>query len=140
MNILIRAIKTSLSIRTSLSINILIILIRAIRTSLSINILIRAIRTSLRLQPYAFKPDLNHQTNKSTFDEKKLNGGDGLIDNVTFERVRDEKFPPGWVKEIRVRKTGDKQEDQFYIDPASGYKFRSKLLPSRRTAVEPMDH
>ncbi|KAK1374794.1 hypothetical protein POM88_030987 [Heracleum sosnowskyi] len=75
----------------------------------------------------SIKPDLNHQMNKSKFDEKKLNGGDDLIDNGTFERITDEKFPPGWVKEIRLRKTDDKQRDQFYIDPISGYKFRSKV-------------
>lgn len=32
----------------------------------------------------SLKPDvsLNHQINKSKFDEKNLNGGDDLIDNV----------------------------------------------------------
>ncbi|XP_017235269.1 uncharacterized protein LOC108209063 isoform X2 [Daucus carota subsp. sativus] len=45
----------------------------------------------------------------------------------TFERVIDEKFPAGWVKEIRMRKTSDKHKDQFYIDPVSGYMFRSKV-------------
>ncbi|XP_074330836.1 uncharacterized protein LOC141668052 isoform X1 [Apium graveolens] len=68
----------------------------------------------------SFKPEvsLNHQTSKSKFDEN-------LIDNGTFERVTDEKFPPGWVKEIRTRKTGE-HKDQFYIDPVGGYMFRSK--------------
>ncbi|CAI9093985.1 OLC1v1029613C1 [Oldenlandia corymbosa var. corymbosa] len=35
-------------------------------------------------------------------------------------------FPPGWVKESRPRKM-DSRKDPYYIDPISGYEFRSKM-------------
>ncbi|WCJ26217.1 hypothetical protein M5689_008052 [Euphorbia peplus] len=36
-------------------------------------------------------------------------------------------LPPGWVKEIKTRMSaGRKHKDPFYIDPVSGYVFRSK--------------
>ncbi|XP_020084515.1 uncharacterized protein LOC109707565 isoform X2 [Ananas comosus] len=33
-------------------------------------------------------------------------------------------LPPGWIKEVRCRKTGH-GKDPYYIDPVSGYEFRS---------------
>ncbi|XP_074568256.1 uncharacterized protein LOC141824821 isoform X2 [Curcuma longa] len=46
------------------------------------------------------------------------------------EHVHDKKkdssgeLPPGWIKEIRSRRSGNKK-DPFYIDPVSGYEFHS---------------
>ncbi|KAI4315389.1 hypothetical protein L6164_028204 [Bauhinia variegata] len=37
-----------------------------------------------------------------------------------------EDLPPGWMKEVRVRKGNGNRKDPYYIDPDSGYVFRSK--------------
>ncbi|KAL3498796.1 hypothetical protein ACH5RR_041528 [Cinchona calisaya] len=42
---------------------------------------------------------------------------------VDKSNVLDE-LPPGWIKEIRARKSHG--QDTYYIDPVSGYEFRSK--------------
>ncbi|GLT78249.1 hypothetical protein SLA2020_497890 [Shorea laevis] len=45
---------------------------------------------------------------------------------VTEKYVADE-LPPGWIKELKVRKSAcGKKKDPYYTDPASGYVFRSK--------------
>ncbi|KAI3689563.1 hypothetical protein L2E82_47524 [Cichorium intybus] len=39
-----------------------------------------------------------------------------------------EGLPPGWIKEVKSRLcAGRERKDPFYIDPVSGYVFRSKL-------------
>ncbi|KAL8498371.1 hypothetical protein ACS0TY_021625 [Phlomoides rotata] len=46
---------------------------------------------------------------------------------VGIERHTDDDLPPGWIKEIRIRKSGNKmRKDPYYTDPVSGYIFRSK--------------
>ncbi|GAB4856890.1 hypothetical protein Ancab_014808 [Ancistrocladus abbreviatus] len=46
---------------------------------------------------------------------------------VVVERSVDEGLPPGWIKEIRTKKTGNKtRRDMFYINPETGYVFRSR--------------
>ncbi|GAU19487.1 hypothetical protein TSUD_77310 [Trifolium subterraneum] len=47
--------------------------------------------------------------------------------NVTVENSTVEDLPPGWIKEVKIRKhrSGIKK-DWFYIDPVSGYVFHSK--------------
>ncbi|KAK2439011.1 methyl-CpG-binding domain-containing protein [Trifolium repens] len=47
--------------------------------------------------------------------------------NVTGEKSTVEDLPPGWIKEVKIRKhkSGIKK-DLFYIDPVSGYVFHSK--------------
>ncbi|KAK9293326.1 hypothetical protein L1049_021318 [Liquidambar formosana] len=42
------------------------------------------------------------------------------------EKVEAEGLPPGWIKEIRVKKKARTiRRDPYYIDPVSGYVFRS---------------
>ncbi|XP_010273135.1 PREDICTED: methyl-CpG-binding domain-containing protein 13 [Nelumbo nucifera] len=47
--------------------------------------------------------------------------------NVVLKDVTEE-LPPGWIKEIRVRRKTckTKKSDTYYIDPVNGYEFRSK--------------
>ncbi|PNY04952.1 methyl-CpG binding domain protein [Trifolium pratense] len=47
--------------------------------------------------------------------------------SVTGEKSTVEDLPPGWIKEVKIRKhrSGIKK-DWFYIDPVSGYVFHSK--------------
>ncbi|KAH1235588.1 Methyl-CpG-binding domain-containing protein 13 [Glycine max] len=46
---------------------------------------------------------------------------------VVVEKSTVEDLPPGWVKELKIRKNSKGiRKDPFYIDPASGYVFRSK--------------
>ncbi|XP_073028115.1 uncharacterized protein [Primulina eburnea] len=46
---------------------------------------------------------------------------------VAAESSSTEGLPPGWIKEIRTSKSGNKiRKDPYYTDPASGYVFRSK--------------
>ncbi|KAJ4706059.1 Methyl-CpG-binding domain-containing 13-like protein [Melia azedarach] len=45
---------------------------------------------------------------------------------VVIEKAVAEGLPAGWIKEIKVTKTGHKvRRDPYYIDPVSGYRFRS---------------
>ncbi|XP_075476098.1 uncharacterized protein LOC142517645 isoform X8 [Primulina tabacum] len=46
---------------------------------------------------------------------------------VAAESSSKEGLPPGWIKEIRTSKSGNKiRKDPYYTDPVSGYVFRSK--------------
>ncbi|XP_031269363.1 methyl-CpG-binding domain-containing protein 13 isoform X1 [Pistacia vera] len=72
----------------------------------------------------------------------------GRKDKVYIEKVEAEGLPPGWIKEIRVTKTANKvRKDPVYIDPVSGYFFRSMRDASRyletgkigRLAYKPKD-
>ncbi|XP_073307688.1 uncharacterized protein [Primulina huaijiensis] len=46
---------------------------------------------------------------------------------VAAESSSMEGLPPGWIKEIRTSKSGNKiRKDPYYTDPVSGYVFRSK--------------
>ncbi|KAF9668329.1 hypothetical protein SADUNF_Sadunf15G0117400 [Salix dunnii] len=45
---------------------------------------------------------------------------------VVIEKTVPEGLPPGWTKEIKITKKGGRiRRDPFYIDPVSGYVFRS---------------
>ncbi|KAI9161602.1 hypothetical protein LWI28_018983 [Acer negundo] len=56
----------------------------------------------------------------------------GRKDKVLIERAEPEGLPPGWIKEIKVSKSAHKvRRDPFYIDPVSGYIFRSMRDVSR---------
>lgn len=49
------------------------------------------------------------------------------IDLDVIEKSSAEDLPPGWITEAKVRKGGNgNRKDLFYVDPASGYVFRSK--------------
>ncbi|XP_020216110.1 methyl-CpG-binding domain-containing protein 13 isoform X2 [Cajanus cajan] len=49
------------------------------------------------------------------------------IDLDVIEKSSAEDLPPGWITEAKVRKGGNgNKKDLFYVDPASGYVFRSK--------------
>ncbi|KAH1223381.1 Methyl-CpG-binding domain-containing protein 13 [Glycine max] len=52
---------------------------------------------------------------------------DNRVDPDVVEKSPVEDLPPGWITEAKVRKgdTGNRK-DMFYIDPVSGYVFRSK--------------
>ncbi|KAK3220758.1 hypothetical protein Dsin_014728 [Dipteronia sinensis] len=72
----------------------------------------------------------------------------GRKDKVLIERAEPEGLPPGWIKEIKVTKSAHKvRRDPFYIDPVSGYIFRSMRDVSRyletgnlgRLATKPKD-
>ncbi|XP_015570736.2 methyl-CpG-binding domain-containing protein 13 isoform X1 [Ricinus communis] len=46
---------------------------------------------------------------------------------VKIEKSTVEDLPTGWIKEIKIqRKTNGIRKDPYYIDPVSGYVFRSK--------------
>lgn len=48
------------------------------------------------------------------------------------EKAASEGLPPGWIKELRVRRKGRKiRKDPYYIDPVSGQTFRSMKEVSR---------
>ncbi|XP_027921646.1 methyl-CpG-binding domain-containing protein 13-like isoform X2 [Vigna unguiculata] len=58
--------------------------------------------------------------------EKNYNNMNSPID-VMIEKSIPEDLPPGWVKELKTTKNGKGiRKDPFYIDPVSGYVFRSK--------------
>nr|KYP65596.1 hypothetical protein KK1_011845 [Cajanus cajan] len=64
--------------------------------------------------------------NSCTSKEKKCSNVDSPTD-VVVEKSIAEDLPPGWVKELKIRKNGNGiRKDPFYIDPVSGYVFRSK--------------
>ncbi|KAK2653820.1 hypothetical protein Ddye_013676 [Dipteronia dyeriana] len=72
----------------------------------------------------------------------------GRKDKFIIERAEPEGLPPGWIKEIKVTKSAHKvRRDPFYIDPVSGYIFRSMRDVSRyletgdlgRLATKPKD-
>lgn len=47
-------------------------------------------------------------------------------DKVKVEKAAAEGLPPGWIKEVKMtKKFGKVRRDAFYVDPASGYVFRS---------------
>ncbi|XP_043725127.1 uncharacterized protein LOC122671763 isoform X2 [Telopea speciosissima] len=46
---------------------------------------------------------------------------------VVVEKHTEEGLPPGWIKEVKVTKVaGRTRKDPYYIDPVTGYEFRSK--------------
>ncbi|XP_020084517.1 uncharacterized protein LOC109707565 isoform X4 [Ananas comosus] len=51
-----------------------------------------------------------------------LNNQHGNVGAQTESTVNE--LPPGWIKEVRYRKNG-RGKDPYYIDPVSGYEFRS---------------
>ncbi|KAL2342781.1 hypothetical protein Fmac_004066 [Flemingia macrophylla] len=64
--------------------------------------------------------------NSCTSKGKKSSKMDSPTD-VVVEKSIVEDLPPGWVKELKIRKNGNGiRKDPFYIDPVSGYVFRSK--------------
>ncbi|XP_009595657.1 uncharacterized protein [Nicotiana tomentosiformis] len=51
---------------------------------------------------------------------------------VVTEKATSEGLPPGWIKEVRVRRKGHKiKKDPYYTDPVSGHTFRSMKEVSR---------
>ncbi|OMO86042.1 Methyl-CpG DNA binding protein [Corchorus capsularis] len=59
-------------------------------------------------------------------EDKEKGSAKGSPNNVTVEKVAAEGLPPGWIKETKITKKGNKvRRDAFYNDPASGYVFRS---------------
>ncbi|TKY60597.1 Methyl-CpG-binding domain-containing protein 13 [Spatholobus suberectus] len=68
-------------------------------------------------------PNNNSYTSKK---EKKYSNMDSPT-NVVVEKSAVEDLPPGWVKELKITKNSKGiRKDPFYIDPVSGYVFRSK--------------
>ncbi|KAK7369656.1 hypothetical protein VNO80_11698 [Phaseolus coccineus] len=58
--------------------------------------------------------------------EKNCSNKDSPID-IVIEKSIAEDLPPGWVKELKITKNSKGiRKDPFYIDPVSGYVFRSK--------------
>ncbi|XP_024028656.1 uncharacterized protein LOC21398851 isoform X2 [Morus notabilis] len=56
---------------------------------------------------------------------------------VVVEKGEAEGLPPGWIKEIRVRKRGDSiRKDPFYFDPVSKNVFRSLKAVNRHLKTE----
>ncbi|KAG8381351.1 hypothetical protein BUALT_Bualt06G0113300 [Buddleja alternifolia] len=67
------------------------------------------------------KPEVLRYLKTSRKDRKPKNPNE-----VDIEKTVAEKLPPGWIKEIRVKKKGGKtRRDPYYIDPVSGRHFRS---------------
>ncbi|XP_073312286.1 uncharacterized protein [Primulina huaijiensis] len=75
------------------------------------------------------KPEAPLQV-KSITDEgccAEQNKGKPSLAAVAAESSSVEGLPPGWIKEIRASKSGNKiRKDPYYTDPISGYVFRSK--------------
>ncbi|XP_057420249.1 methyl-CpG-binding domain-containing protein 13-like isoform X3 [Lotus japonicus] len=47
--------------------------------------------------------------------------------NVVVDKSTVEDLPPGWIKEVKIRKSrNNTKKDPYYKDPVSGYVFRSK--------------
>ncbi|KAL2614469.1 hypothetical protein AAZV13_08G010700 [Glycine max] len=64
--------------------------------------------------------------NSCSSKKKNCSNMDSPTD-VVVEKSTVEDLPPGWVKELKIRKNSKGiRKDPFYIDPASGYVFRSK--------------
>ncbi|KAI7738733.1 hypothetical protein M8C21_030955, partial [Ambrosia artemisiifolia] len=50
----------------------------------------------------------------------------GKRDKIVVEKDEAEELPPGWTKEVRMRKTGSATKvDRYYTDPVTGYIFHS---------------
>ncbi|KAE8704713.1 Methyl-CPG-binding domain protein 13, putative isoform 2 [Hibiscus syriacus] len=62
----------------------------------------------------------------SKTEEKEKVSGKKPSKKVTVEKAEAEGLPPGWTKEVRITKRARRvRRDPFYIDPVSGYWFRS---------------
>ncbi|KGN50128.1 methyl-CpG-binding domain-containing protein 13 [Cucumis sativus] len=62
-----------------------------------------------------------------TLKERRTSNGKKSRSRVVIEHYKDEDLPPGWIKEIKIKEKADGiRKDPFYIDPKSGYVFRSK--------------
>ncbi|XP_039064896.1 methyl-CpG-binding domain-containing protein 13-like isoform X1 [Hibiscus syriacus] len=62
----------------------------------------------------------------SKTEEKEKVSGKKPSKKVTVEKAEAEGLPPGWTKEVRITKRARRiRRDPFYIDPVSGYVFRS---------------
>ncbi|KAL4019055.1 hypothetical protein IC575_022691 [Cucumis melo] len=62
-----------------------------------------------------------------TLKERRTSNGTKSRSRVVIEHYKDEDLPPGWIKEIKIKEKADGiRKDPFYIDPKSGYIFRSK--------------
>jgi hypothetical protein len=56
--------------------------------------------------------------------KRKTNAG---MSSVVVEKHKVEDLPPGWIKEIKIKKNANgTRKDPYYTDPRSGYVFRSK--------------
>ncbi|KAJ0525806.1 putative Methyl-CpG-binding domain-containing protein [Helianthus annuus] len=52
--------------------------------------------------------------------------GVGKQDKIVVEKDEAEELPPGWTKEVKLRKTGSATKvDRYYTDPVTGYIFHS---------------
>ncbi|KAJ0534062.1 putative Methyl-CpG-binding domain-containing protein [Helianthus annuus] len=52
--------------------------------------------------------------------------GVGKQDKIVVEKNEAEELPPGWTKEVKLRKTGSATKvDRYYTDPVTGYVFHS---------------
>lgn len=62
-----------------------------------------------------------------TLKERRTSNDTNSRSQVVIEHYKDEDLPPGWIKEIKIKEKADGiRKDPFYIDPKSGYIFRSK--------------
>ncbi|KAM0034233.1 putative Methyl-CpG-binding domain-containing protein [Helianthus debilis subsp. tardiflorus] len=52
--------------------------------------------------------------------------GVGKQDKIVVDKDEAEELPPGWTKEVKLRKTGSATKiDRYYTDPVTGYIFHS---------------
>ncbi|CAK9141856.1 unnamed protein product [Ilex paraguariensis] len=72
---------------------------------------------------------INHDLGGSTGEESSLKPDVSQISKDVVDKTLSlEGLPPGWIKEIRKRKyASGTKKDPYYIDPESGYMFRSTL-------------
>ncbi|KAI3453683.1 hypothetical protein Pfo_010346 [Paulownia fortunei] len=75
-------------------------------------------------------PDMSPQclsmTNTGSIPEEKKKGNS--FKTVATVSTAADDLPPGWIKEIKTSKSGNRiRKDPYYTDPVSGYVFRSKL-------------
>ncbi|KAK9276146.1 hypothetical protein L1049_005677 [Liquidambar formosana] len=71
----------------------------------------------------------NTKRNSCTSKQKKIGVGMPAT-NVVVEKVVPNGLPPGWMLEIKIKKSTDEnrrdRRDPYYTDPVSGYVFRSR--------------
>lgn len=69
---------------------------------------------------------LNHTKRKSSKPKRKKRSSYSTS-RVVIRKMTVDDLPAGWIKEVKVRRNENGvRRDPYYIDPASGYIFRSK--------------
>ncbi|XP_022159862.1 uncharacterized protein LOC111026151 isoform X2 [Momordica charantia] len=78
-------------------------------------------------KPEVFRYLRTVKNTSCTLKERRTSKNVNSRSKVVIEHYKDEDLPPGWIKEIKIKEKADGiRKDPFYIDPKTGYVFRSK--------------